>query len=486
MSIFGNFGGGNAGASNTTGGGLFGASSTNTNPQQSQSTQQSIFGSTNTNTNTAGGAFGTNTNTAGNTGGSIFGGGNAATNNQPGTTTGGGLFGNQTAPATGASLFSTTTNPSGAANTNTGSIFGTNTTTQQNHCLAELRTPLPPHRREIYSQQPSLFGSAGGNPLFGGNKSTLQSNPSLTASSLGPPNNMLGSRSTTGTQGYPSDAHAQFAKTAASIEAIYNAWNPASKDCRFQAYFYNLVNPKDAQSYGRPPNVTNDAIWEKANRENPDPTCFVPSIAIGFDDLRARANSQSEKITDLRSRLAALRTEHEVSNSSRLLRAAVAQMQIAQRIMRFVQHLHLLIPSVRSSALRPEEEKLRGMLEELEEELRRERVKSRLNELWALIGAVGASVDRAGGGGAAGSAGPSEWAVVDEEGLAQIAQILAEQQAGLQHLTRILQKDQKDLSMILGNASSTKDTSGDDLSLPTSTDENLWGSTSTLRASALR
>ena len=104
------------------------------------------------------------------------------------------------------------------------------------------------------------------------------------------------------------------------------------------------------------------------------------------------------------------------------------QTQLAQRVMRFVQHLHLLIPAVRSSALRPQEEKLRGMLDELEEEMRRARVKSRLNELWALIGAVGASAERAnnGGGSGLGSGGPGEWAVVDEEGLAQIAQILGE------------------------------------------------------------
>ncbi|KAG6905955.1 hypothetical protein DXG01_016679, partial [Tephrocybe rancida] len=36
------------------------------------------------------------------------------------------------------------------------------------------------------------------------------------------------------------------------------------------------------------------------------------------------------------------------------------------------------------------------------------------------------------------------WAVVDEEGLAQIAQLLSEQQAGLAHLTKVLRKAQKD------------------------------------------
>ncbi|KAF9554978.1 hypothetical protein CPC08DRAFT_737499 [Agrocybe pediades] len=282
-----------------------------------------------------------------------------------------------------------------------------------------------------------------------------------------------------------------------------------------QHNFYNLVDPKQVNLYGRPPNALNDAIWQKAVQENPDPSCLVPVIAIGFDDLRARIDAQSsqsslqlQKIADLQSRLSALRTQHAISNASRLLRAAATQTQVVQRLMRFIQHLHLLIPSMRSSALRPEEEALRGKLEELEEEMRRGRVKGRLNELWAVIGAISASADRAsgagGGGGAsggdlsasmldggAGGGAPGEWAVVDEEGLAQIAQILAEQQAGLQHLTKILQKGQKDLGVILGkrNLSSSSKDGGEEIPgemLWGSTTSAMGGSTSTLRASALR
>ena len=70
---------------------------------------------------------------------------------------------------------------------------------------------------------------------------------------------------------------------------------------------------------------------------------------------------------------------------------------------------------------------------------------------------------------------------VDEEGLAQIIQILAEQQAGLQHLTKILQKDQKDLAIILGKTGSAEDEY-----LHEGGGESLWTSTSTLRASSLR
>ena len=54
---------------------------------------------------------------------------------------------------------------------------------------------------------------------------------------------------------------------------------------------------------------------------------------------------------------------------------------------------------------------MRGKSEEIEDERRKGRVKGRLNELWALLGAVNASIERGRGGGV------GEWAVVDDEGL---------------------------------------------------------------------
>lgn len=165
-----------------------------------------------------------------------------------------------------------------------------------------------------------------------------------------------------------------------------------------------------------------------------------------------------------------------MSNASRILRATALQTQLSQRVLHIIQHLHLLIPSVRSSALRPEEEALRGNLEDIDEDLRRGRIKGRLNELWALIGAVGAGSEQAG------VRSEGDWAVVDEDGLFLIVQILTEQQAGLQYLTRILQKDLKDLAVIIG----TKGSGSSDGMDAEAVGENQWRSTSTLRESALR
>lgn len=74
-------------------------------------------------------------------------------------------------------------------------------------------------------------------------------------------------------------------------------------------------------------------------------------------------------------------------------------------------------------------------------------MKGRVDELWAVVAAVSAA--RGGPGSELGKGG-TEWAVVDEDGLQQIAAILGEQQAGLTHLTDIVKEMQKDLAVVLG------------------------------------
>ncbi|KAG5644492.1 hypothetical protein DXG03_008319 [Asterophora parasitica] len=486
-----------------TGGGLFGNTQGQTNPggglfgsstqQQPAATSGGLFGSTTQQppATTGGGMFGSSTQQPASTTGGLFG---STTQQQTGglfgpTTQpqqGGGLFGSSTQqPATGGALFGKPAGTGLNINTNTqgSSLFGST--------LGQQQQQQPGATGGLFSQpsqsqaKPSLFGSTNTNSLFGaGNTSTLN------ASALGGQTGGLGisalTRSSAGPAQQQADAQAQHARLLQRIEAVYNAWNPSSPQCRFQHVFYNLVNPNQISLYRQPPNILNE-LWEKATRENPDPKRLVPVVATGFDDLRERVDAQSrqveqqkERLKDLTTRLDALAERHSLSNTARLQRAASHQTQLTQRLLAFVQHLHLLIPAIRSSSIRPEEEQLRGQLEDIEEEVRRGRIRGKLNELWALVGAVNAASERGGNGGNGGS-GQGEWAVVDEEGLAQIAQILMEQQNGLAHLTKILQTHQKDLGVIMG--SGTSGVNGDETN---DSIDSSWKSTSTLRASALR
>lgn len=253
------------------------------------------------------------------------------------------------------------------------------------------------------------------------------------------------------------DSQVQFAQLQQRIEAIVGAWNPTSPLNRFQHYFYNLVDPSQVHLYGRPANATDESLWQKAVRENPDPTCLVPVLATSFDDLQKRIEAQTqqatghqEKLKEIRARIEKLSERHVLANAPRLQKLASAQIQLSHRLLRLVQHLHLLIPALRSSSIRPEEEALRAALEEIDGEIRRPggmgRIVGKLNELWALVGAVNAMR----GANSKGSTDGVEWAVVDEDGLNQIVQILVDEQAGLTHLTKILQRDLRDIGVIYG------------------------------------
>ena len=243
----------------TNTGGLFGQQSTGgltSDGGQQKSTQPSLFGNTSTGTNTN-----TNQSSTTNTGG-LFG-------QPPQPSMGGGIFGNTTNPnstgsigGTGGGLFGSNTI---ANNPNAGGIFGlstnTNTNTSNQQQQGTAGTTSNPLFTNQFSQQPqqqplsNLFSSTTSNSLFSRSK-TETANPfggsTLGASTLGGQQggSLLSSRPNTltsttgvGTGNTQLEAHEQFLKIAQSVETIYQAWNPATRDCRFQVvsfFFFSL------------------------------------------------------------------------------------------------------------------------------------------------------------------------------------------------------------------------------------------------------
>ena len=76
---------------------------------------------------------------------------------------------------------------------------------------------------------------------------------------------------------------------------------------------------------------------------------YVPALAVGFDDLqkrveaqKAQATAHQEKLKELKTRINTLANRHSTANAPRLQRAAAVQTQLQQRLVRLVQHLHLL------------------------------------------------------------------------------------------------------------------------------------------------
>ncbi len=190
--------------------------------------------------------------------------------------------------------------------------------------------------------------------------------------------------------------------------------------------------------YGRRPFVRTQIRHGMSRRQLVVPGAYavlemhslVPVVATSFDDLQKRIEAQTqqatahqERLKEIRARIDKLSERHVLANAPRLQKLGSAQVQLSHRLLRLVQHLHLLIPALRSSSIRPEEEALRAALEEIDGEIRRPggmgRIMGKLNELWALVGAVNAMR----GANSKGSTDGVEWAVVDEEGLNQIVQV---------------------------------------------------------------
>jgi nuclear pore complex protein Nup54 len=107
---------------------------------------------------------------------------------------------------------------------------------------------------------------------------------------------------------------------------------------------------------------------------------------------------------------------HALKNAPRLGQALAAQSRLAARLRALARHLHLLIPSLRAAALVPEEEALRVKLQEIESVLRSAALVGKMNELWAMTNALKNARDGP-------AAERTRWAVVDEEGLAQLVQV---------------------------------------------------------------
>lgn len=119
---------------------------------------------------------------------------------------------------------------------------------------------------------------------------------------------------------------------------------------------------------------------------------------------------------ELQTRLTALGQTHVLSTTRNTTRVLQTHTLITHRLLRFVEHIHLLIPNLRSAAISPEEESLRANLERLRDELSSGNGRGRLNELWALLGAVKAAEER-------GGSEAMEWKVVDWDGLEKLAAV---------------------------------------------------------------
>ncbi|SNX83534.1 related to NUP57 - nuclear pore protein [Melanopsichium pennsylvanicum] len=276
----------------------------------------------------------------------------------------------------------------------------------------------------------------------------------------------------------------------ANLEQIRAAWDTSNAaGCRFAYYFYN--NAGNAQTLkliqGRRSDAVgpmHDQLWTAAVRENPDPNRLYPVLALGFNDLKKRIESQSREsqrqralLSNLAARLSVLEQKHSLSNSVRAQAAQNLQAQLHHKLIGLVAKTQLLIPALRGKSIGPEEERLIAILEACEAEItgstnaltsrsasvapgagvangnatnsvhpaNHARLRARINELWAQLGVVRAKREMLA---REGRSATTEWAVVDQSGLENVTRILGQQQQGLNHLCTTLEQDSKTMETI--------------------------------------
>jgi nuclear pore complex protein Nup54 len=205
--------------------------------------------------------------------------GNTTTNNAFGTST------NSNPTNTSTSLFgSTAATPfGGTSNTGTTSGFGTsmfNTATTS-------------------AAQPSFsFGNNATSTTFGNNATSTTFGNNATSTPFG--NNATFGAIATNVQ--PMQTNIDPNNPLVQLNQLYQHYSGKSPNCSFQHVFYNFVHPSDVPLYTKPPSMS-DRLWQQALADNPDSTCMVPVLAVGFSDLKKRVDKQNQNNEDIKVKL---------------------------------------------------------------------------------------------------------------------------------------------------------------------------------------
>jgi nuclear pore complex protein Nup54 len=214
--------------------------------------------------------------------------------------------------------------------------------------------------------------------------------------------------------------------------------------------FYNQVNAPAEEvrraNATKPPQI-DQLIWDQAQRNNPDPSRYVPVQACGFDDLKKRieeqnklAGMQVQTLHDATKLIEHLRHKHTTATMARLEDYKAKELDITQRLVRIISKLVVL--EARGTRLTPGEERLKRKFEKILQDLSSPVLyRAKIDDIIAISRIA---------------APPTPLPQVDERSLENIAKVLKEQRSGLEVLTTMLQKDLKDTQFIYNELSANQ------------------------------
>lgn len=255
-----------------------------------------------------------------------------------------------------------------------------------------------------------------------------------------------------------SDPSAQFGTSIeARVSALKNSYLSSSPDCRFQTVFYNKVDPTTLAQYVKPP-LANARLWESAVKNNPDPAALVPSLAVGFDDLRKRILEQDKAASAFTTTLASMAASlesmvhgHEASTSSALLQLQRVHAAQSHRLLQLVNRVECArsreVPRVDT------EREFEHKLHVLERKMTQPQPMSqKIAELSARVKLAEQRTDvnsaAAAAAAAAANGDAAAWLQPEEPSAQQLFQFLQTQRIALEHVTALVKQDQRDLATI--------------------------------------
>lgn len=395
-------------------GGLFG-NTANKTPSLFGSTPQqqptgSLFGNTQNKPATGTGLFGSSTTTqqpatGGFGGGGLFGASTNQTQPQQQST---GFFGaGQTQnKAGGGSLFGAAPQGQTASQPQTTSLFGSNI--QQNQPSGGLFGAGNTAQQQQQQQpQQSVFG---GGSLFGNQQQQpQQQQPQQQQPQLGQSLNQsqLGSslwspgRAVTGGRCHfyshvKKNQHQLTIVTVhrtvpAQMEILKDKWDPTTLTSPFRGYTYNWAGEDQAPFFQ--PGIEDDATkWEEALKSRPGPG-YVPVLFKGFMELGQRAARQKDFLNAIQTRLhqinaslTDLLSRHDLKISVRVADCRRKHLVLSQRCLSLASKTQIL--RNRGYAMDDAEEELKKKLIQLERAVFDPSITGRAEEIWARMLAI--------------------------------------------------------------------------------------------------
>ncbi|ETV73631.1 hypothetical protein H257_11738 [Aphanomyces astaci] len=343
----------------------------------------------------------------------------------PSTTASGGASGfsfggSSSTPAASATSTATTTTPSFS--------FGNTTTTPASSGFGFASTTSTPAAPSAFS-----FGGSSGFGNTANKPATAFGFPSATTSTT--------STTTSANAASSSMQAAAFANSPLdSLQGVRMAYTDPFQS-RFKYMFYNAVDPAQKHLYTRPPHV-GEKLWIQAQRDNPDPANLVPAAVVGFKELSTRIQLQQAHIKKFhgyaKDLVAQVQDMEKASRHTDVKLTQCRQQHIAlfHRLVQLMRKLELF--KQLRKPLHPSEHHLAATLKHVQSLLDNPtQFKAHMHELMTLQSMQAALPNQ-----------QRPDAQLTDEDMATVFRVLDKQREGLEHLTRILNQDLRDVQIM--------------------------------------